>query len=68
VILAGLFASLYSFFIEPALRLRVRKWKIKRDDWPAETPLGIVAISDLHVGEPNVGLRRVRQIVKRAIA
>jgi len=66
-ILAGLFVSLYGFFIEPALRLRVKRWKIMRDDWAAK-PLRIVAISDLHVGEPYVDLKRVRQVVRRANA
>lgn len=64
VTLAGLFAALYGFFIEPALRLRVKRWRIKRADWTAE-PLRIVAVSDLHVGKPFVGPRRIRQIVNR---
>ena len=67
VILAGLFAATYGFFIEPALRFRIRRWRIRRTDWTAP-PLRIAVISDLHVGEPYVGLRRVRQIVRRANA
>ena len=67
VTLAGLFAALYGFFIEPALRLRVRKWRIKRADWNAP-PLRIAVLSDLHVGEPHVGLKRIAQIVKRTNA
>lgn len=67
VILAGLFAATYGFFIEPALRFRIRRWRIRRTDWTAP-PLRIAVISDLHVGEPYVGLRRVRQIVQRANA
>ncbi|MEX0283377.1 MAG: metallophosphoesterase [Paracoccaceae bacterium] len=67
VILAGLLASLYAFFIEPALRLRVKIWRIQRKDWTAP-PLRFVAISDLHVGDPYVGLRRVQQVVTRANA
>ncbi|MEX0349875.1 MAG: metallophosphoesterase [Paracoccaceae bacterium] len=67
VTLAGLFAGLYGFFIEPALRLRVRRWRIRRDDWTAP-PLRIAVIADLHVGEPFVGLDRVRQIVRRTNA
>lgn len=61
------FGALYAFFIEPALRLRVRTWTLKRDDWTAP-PLRIVAISDIHLGEPYVGLRRLRQVVRRANA
>lgn len=67
-ILAGLFASLYTFFLEPALRLRVKRWHITPAGWPSGRKLRIVAISDLHVGEPHVGLARVRQVVRRANA
>jgi predicted MPP superfamily phosphohydrolase len=67
VTLAGLFASLYGFFIEPALRLRVRKWRVKRSDWAA-APVRIAVLADLHVGEPHVGLRRIQQIVRRTNA
>lgn len=67
VTLAGLFVSLWSFFIEPALRLRVKRHRIVRDDWTAP-PLRIAAISDLHVGEPYVGLSRIRRIVARTNA
>lgn len=65
--LAVLFVGLYAFLIEPAVRLRVRRWRIARADWAAP-PLRIVAISDIHLGEPYVGLRRLRQIVRRANA
>lgn len=68
VILAGLLSSLYAFFIEPALRLRVKRWRVQNPQWPQDKPLRIVAISDLHVGEPYVGLKRIKQIVRRANA
>lgn len=67
VTLAGLFAALYGFFIEPALRLRVKRWRIRRADWTAQ-PLRIAVLSDFHVGEPFVGTKRIRQIVKRVNA
>ncbi|WP_299040953.1 metallophosphoesterase [uncultured Tateyamaria sp.] len=67
-ILAGLFASLYTFFIEPALRLQVKRWHLTPEVWPSGRKLRIAAISDLHVGEPYVGLSRVRQVVRRANA
>ncbi len=66
-LLAGLFAAAYGFFVEPALRLRVKTWKIKRDDWSAP-PLKIAVLADFHVGRPFVGPRRLRQIVRRANA
>ncbi|MEW2916687.1 metallophosphoesterase [Ruegeria sp. ANG10] len=65
--LAGLFVAAYGFFIEPSLRLRVRKWRVRRKDWTAQ-PLRIAVLSDLHVGEPYVGLDRVRQVVRRTNA
>lgn len=67
IFLAGLFASAWAFFIEPALRLRVKRHRITRDDWTA-APLRIAAIADLHVGEPYVGLKRIEKIVARTNA
>lgn len=67
VTLAGLFAAAYGFFVEPALRLRVRRWRITRADWTA-APLRIAVLSDLHVGEPWVGPARIRRIVSRTNA
>lgn len=64
---AGLFAAIYGFIISPAFRLRVKRWQITRDDWTAP-PLRIVAIADIHLGEPHVGLRRLKQVVRRANA
>ncbi|WP_170572430.1 metallophosphoesterase [Ruegeria atlantica] len=67
VTLAGLFAAVYGFFIEPALRLRVRRWRLRRADWTA-APLRIAVLADLHVGEPHVGLDRIQQVVRRTNA
>lgn len=67
VTLAGLVVSLYGFFIEPAMRLRVRKWKLKRADWTAP-PLRIAVIADLHAGEPFVTVKRIKQVVRRTNA
>ncbi|GAA6178606.1 metallophosphoesterase [Shimia sp. NS0008-38b] len=67
VILAGLFAATYGFFVEPALRLRVKRWRIRRDDWTAP-PLKIAVLADLHVGEPYIGTHRIERLVKRANA
>lgn len=64
VTLAGLFASAYGFFIEPALRLRVRRWSVQPQGWTG-APLTIAILSDIHVGEPWVGLKRLERIVAR---
>lgn len=64
-ILAGLSAALYGLWVEPAWRLRVRRWTVATPGWTA-APLRIVAIGDLHLGEPYVGLGRLSRIVARA--
>lgn len=67
VILAGLFAALYGVFLEPMLRLRVRRWRLAPEGWTAG-PLRIAVIADLHVGGPWVTRARVRRIVARTNA
>ena len=67
VILTGLFAATYGFIIEPALRLRVKRWRIRRSGWTAPR-LRIAIISDLHAGGPIVPLPRVQQVVRRTNA
>lgn len=66
--LAGLFVSIYAFFVEPFLRLRVKTWRIQPENWPKGKQLKVVVVSDIHVGEPFIGLKRVRQVVTRANA
>lgn len=67
VTLAGLFAAFYAVWVEPGWRLRVQRWRIARQGWTAG-PLRIVAIGDLHLGEPYVGLDRLARVVARANA
>ncbi|MCV2868968.1 metallophosphoesterase [Defluviimonas sp. WL0002] len=67
MILAGLFTSAYAFFVEPALRLRVKRWIIKPHGWAAG-PLKIAVIGDLHVGGPWVTLDRLERVVARTNA
>lgn len=60
VTLAGLFASAIAFFIEPALRLRVKRWQIKRAGWAA-APLRIVTLSGhTHGGQVGCSIAPVR--------
>lgn len=65
--LAGLFTSAYGFFIEPALRLRVKRWRIVPPRWTGG-PLRIAIVADLHMGEPFVTLKRLERIVARTNA
>lgn len=65
--LAGLFAAAYAAWIEPAWRLRVQKWRVATPAWRA-APLRILAIGDIHMGAPHVGLDRLARLVARANA
>ncbi len=67
VFFAALLTSAYGFFIEPALRLRVRRWRISPPGWTGG-PLNIAILADIHVGEPWVGLARLSRIVRRTNA
>lgn len=67
VALAGLFASLYAFLVEPSLRLRVRRWRVRSAQWSGG-PLRIAVISDLHVCEPYQPLSRLARVVRRVNA
>ena len=59
--------SAYAFFVEPALRLRVRRWSLTPKGWTAG-PLRIAVVADVHVGEPWVSAERLGQIVTRTNA
>lgn len=65
--LAGLFTSAYGFFVEPMLRLRVRRWAMRPPGWTGGA-LKIAILADLHVGEPWVSLGRLERIVARTNA
>lgn len=58
----------YAFFLEPALRLRVKRWRLTHPDWPSDRPLRIAVVSDIHMGEPFVTRERLRRIVARTNA
>lgn len=66
--LAGLFLPLYGFFIEPALRLRVRRWRLTHPNWPSDRPIRIAVLADIHMGEPYVTREKLRRIVARTNA
>ncbi|MEM9317379.1 MAG: metallophosphoesterase [Pseudomonadota bacterium] len=66
-VLAGLFAATYGFFIEPALRLRVKRWRLAPQGWTGGA-LRVAVLADVHVGAPTVTQRRLRQVVDRTNA
>jgi predicted MPP superfamily phosphohydrolase len=53
----------YAFGIEPAFRLRVQRYAPAPRGWPADLPLRIAVLADIHVGEPFMPLSRVDEIV-----
>lgn len=65
--LTGLVVSVYGFLVEPAVRLRVRRWRLRPRGWTGG-PLKLAILADLHMGEPHMSLARLRRIVARTNA
>jgi uncharacterized protein len=69
ITLAGLFAGLYSFFVEAGWWLRVQRWRLALPDWPADwptdRPLRVAMLADLHAGIPTMGPDRIARIVDK---
>lgn len=60
----GASTTAYGFGIEPS-RLRVARYDISPKQWPADFPLRIAAIADLHACDPWMSLDRIQAIVDR---
>jgi predicted MPP superfamily phosphohydrolase len=63
LVLAGSSTAAYAGYVEPAMRLVVTRYRLTPPGWPADLPLRIAVIADLHAGGPNITLRRVAEIV-----
>jgi predicted MPP superfamily phosphohydrolase len=63
----GVSTAAYGFG-EPVLRLRVARYDITPPQWPANFPLTIAAIADLHACDPWMSLERIATIVDRTNA
>jgi hypothetical protein len=63
VALAGTSTTAYAG-VEAAERLVVTRYRISPPRWPAGQRLSIAVIADLHAGGPNMGLRRVEEVVE----
>jgi predicted MPP superfamily phosphohydrolase len=65
--LACLFAGAslvgYAFGIEPHVRLKVARYRLRPKSWPSGLRLRLAVLADLHACEPWVGVRRIREIV-----
>src|SRR3954451_17573670 len=67
--LGALSASTAAYgFGEPVLRLRVARYDITPKQWPADFPLKIAVIADLHACDPWMSLDRIEAIVARTNA
>ncbi|WP_454621388.1 metallophosphoesterase [Bradyrhizobium cenepequi] len=60
--------SAYGFGVEPVLRLRVTRYHLTPAGWPADFPLKIAVIADLHACDPWMSLERIEAIVARTNA
>ncbi len=65
---AGLGLAAYAFYVEPALELVVRRWRLRPKGWPEGVGLRIAVLTDLHASEPYMDAARIRRIVARANA
>ena len=64
----GVSTAAYGVGVEPVLRLRVTRYRLTPRQWPAEFPLKIAVIADLHACDPWMSLDRIADIVARTNA
>jgi predicted MPP superfamily phosphohydrolase len=58
----------YGFAIEPGWRLVTTRYRLKLPCWREGAPLKIGVISDIHASEPQMGLKRIADVVARTNA
>jgi uncharacterized protein len=61
----GASTAAYGFGVEPVLRLRVTRYHLTPRQWPADFPLKIAVIADLHACDPWMSLEHIEAIVER---
>jgi uncharacterized protein len=64
----GASTAAYGVGVEPVLRLRVARYDITPPQWPADFPLKIAVIADLHACDPWMSLEHIQTIVERTNA
>jgi len=64
----GVSTAAYGFGVEPVLRLRFARYDISPPQWPADFPLKVAVIADLHACDPWMTLDRIAAIVDRTNA
>src|SRR4029079_6117585 len=66
--LSGAAVTTYAFGIEPGFLLRVQHYAPALHRWPPDFKLRIVALADIHMGEPYMSRERLERIVAAANA
>jgi uncharacterized protein len=61
----GAAMSAYAVVVEPLWRQRVTRYDLKLRRWPAELPLTVAVISDLHACKPWMEIERIQSIVEQ---
>jgi predicted MPP superfamily phosphohydrolase len=61
----GAAMSAYAVVVEPLWRQRVTHYDVKLRRWPANLPLTIAVISDLHACKPWMEVERIQSIVEQ---
>ncbi len=64
----GVSTTAYGVGVEPLLRLRVTRYRPTPRQWPADLPLRIAVIADIHACDPWMSLERIEGIVDRTNA
>lgn len=64
----GVSTAAYGVGVEPVLRLRVTRYHPTPRQWPADFPLKIAVIADIHACDPWMSLDRIEAIVERTNA
>ncbi|AMA60423.1 metallophosphoesterase [Bradyrhizobium sp. CCGE-LA001] len=64
----GISTAAYGVAVEPVLRLRITRYHPTPRQWPADFPLKIAVIADVHACDPWMPLERIEAIVDRTNA
>lgn len=64
----GISTAAYGVGVEPELRPRVTRYHPTPRQWPADFPLRIAVIADIHACDPWMSLQRIEAIVDQANA
>lgn len=61
---SGLGLGAWAGVVEPGLLLRTTRYAVAPAGWPADFPLTIAVVTDLHAAEPHMPLSRVERIAR----